>query len=130
MLIDNYDEPLIKILRAQDLADVKKMAVLIASLFSDFQIKHYIPPSRQVKITDMRGKRNSSARAILFGKCNIFSGYLNCCEHFSVGDPHFYGEFGLSQEELKKELLPRLLLHLKDKWKSELSSHVSMNKIK
>ena len=67
------------------------MASIIASLFTDFAIKSYIPPSEGVK-SDYRkmGKKITSTRAILMGKTNIFSTYLTSYVHHSLSDPNLY----------------------------------------
>lgn len=74
------------------------MAALIASLFTDFSNREYVPPSSGVKAYfKRRGQRSTSTRAILMGKTNIFSTYLSAYIHYSLCDPNFSNEFGLTE---------------------------------
>ena len=91
ILVDNYDYPVLKLLKSENMSDIRLMASMIASLFSDFGNRQYVPPSIGGKlISTKKGQKLTSSRAILMGKTNIFSTYLGHYVHHGIGDPNFY----------------------------------------
>ena len=89
------------------MSEIRQMAALIASLFTDFGNCEYIPPSTTVNINmKKRGRKPMSTRAILMGKINIFSTYLSRYMHRGIGDISFQGEFGMNKSELSEKFIP------------------------